>query len=174
VAPWCMAQQFGTRIVAQVFFRKVWSRCEEEGRTDILDKYRVLSNCIVRSVGGGNASEQRITEDFYLSVFCPKSHLTVHDVLYEFPRLCNSGDEELVPLHLTQSLANTVIPLHNPASSLSAVLVESAKTSGRRGCEKLSAQMVESSNTSSCKQPQKGSAMGENVQRKITPWSSMH
>ena len=120
-------------------------------------------------VNSGNASEQRITEDFYLTAFCPQvffyilfslcyslfsaslcspllslhstlfspllstllsyplyspppnahfslsspppqAHLTVHDVLHSFPRLCQSGQEELVPLPLILQLADSHIP----------------------------------------------------------------
>jgi len=152
VAPWCMAQQFGTRVVAQVCFRRLWRRCGEGGRRSTLARLRVLRDCIVKSaaVNSGNHSEQRITEDFYLTVFCPRQHLTLADVLHHFPRLCGLGAEEVVPEHLTSLLPPSHLPTSSH-SSLADVVVEA------KGKEVKDATPTP----------------GGNIQRKLTPWASL-
>ena len=86
LSPWCMAQNFYTRLVAQVCFRKVWSQSQSASQ-DLVEKYSPLFECISRSVNPANG--EKITEDFYITQFDPVSHLTLEDILGNFPMLCN-------------------------------------------------------------------------------------
>ena len=157
VAPWCMAQQYGTRVVAQVFlvsafssflslqlvynfvqvcFRRLWAQCEFKKKNDTMARLNVLKDCIMKSAGvnAGNHSEQRITEDFYLNVFCPKAHFTLEDVLFEMPRLCNSN--ELVPSCLISTMPPCFIPLKSASTpALSSVQLGSGASSSSKSAK---------------------------------------
>lgn len=149
ISPWCMAQHFATRIVAQICFRKIWKECEIKA-VDLVDKYSVLKDCIASSVNPGNSD--KISEDFYLTAFDPLEHLNFEDILHNFPRLCEISDEELIPKSTLETLSDSHIPTHNPGSSLIT-------------CSKDRPTLV----AKQTKEP----ATNQNVQKKITPWKSM-
>eukprot|EP00092_Neocalanus_flemingeri_P017361 GFUD01018778.1.p1 GENE.GFUD01018778.1~~GFUD01018778.1.p1 ORF type:complete len:1425 (-),score=326.55 GFUD01018778.1:349-4623(-) len=151
ISPWCMAQHFGTRIVAQICFRKIWKICEKSD-FGLVEKYEVLKDCIAKSVNPSNSD--KISEDFYLTIFDPLAHLTFEDILYEFPRLCEISEEELIPRSLIETLTNSYIPSVNPGSTLS-------------GCKK------EKPAGPVAKDDNRKMATNQNVQKKITPWKSM-
>jgi len=152
ISPWCMAQHFATRIVAQICFRKIWKICENKA-LDLVEKFAVLKDCIARSVNPGNS--EKISEDFYLTIFDPLDHLTFDDILFDFPRLCEISEEELIPKSIIESISNSHISIGNPFSTLS----DCSK-------EKLSQKHV-------AKQNNKDQSSNQNVQKKITPWKSM-
>ena len=134
-------------------FRRLWARCEIVQATKTIARLGVLNDCIMKSggVNAGNHSEQRITEDFYLNVFCPKAHFTLEDVLYELPRLCNSN--ELVPSCLLDKLPSSFIPSKSASSpSLSSVQLGTGATTSKK--------------------PSKAGPP-TNVQKKMTPWTAM-
>ena len=119
--------------ICQVCFRRLWARCEIGKATKTIARLGVLNDCIMKSggVNAGNHSEQRITEDFYLNVFCPKAHFTLVDVLYELPRLCNSN--ELVPSCLLDKLPSSFIPSKSSSSpSLSSVQLAPGATTSKK------------------------------------------
>ena len=121
--------------------------------TETMARLGVLKDCILKSarVNAGNHSEQRITEDFYLNIFCPKAHFTLEDVLFELPRLCNST--ELVPSCLTATLPSCFVPLRSAtAPSLSSVLLGSGASSTSKSLR---------------------SCPPTNVQKKLTPWNAL-
>jgi len=151
IAPWCLSQQFATRLVAQVCFRKIWDFCINHNASSIIDKYLVLNDCIRRSVNPSNAD--KLTDDFYLSEFSPRDCLSLQDILYEFPRLSGMSDE-IIPLCLIEKMPNTsVIPRASQSSALSSCHVKRRDGQSRE--------------KNSC------SETGPNVQKKITPWTSM-
>ena len=116
-------------------------------------RLNVLKDCIMKSAGvnAGNHSEQRITEDFYLNVFCPKAHFTLEDVLFEMPRLCNSN--ELVPSCLISTLPACFIPFKSASTpALSSVQLGSGASSSGKGAKP---------------------GLPTNVQKKLTPWNAM-
>ena len=134
-------------------FRRLWARCEVTKKNDTLARLGVLKDCIMKSAGvnTGNHSEQRITEDFYLNVFCPKAHFTLEDVLFEMPRLCNSN--ELVPSCLISTLPPCFIPFKSASTpALSSVLLGSGASSSSKSARP---------------------GPPTNVQKKLTPWTAM-
>ena len=148
LSPWCMAQNFYTRLVAQVCFRKVWFQCQTAAQ-DLVEKYSPLFECIARSVNPANG--EKITEDFYITKFDPVGHLTLEDILGNFPRLCNKSEDEVISNTLLVSVPVCHIPLRNQNSVLASDSDENINK------KKNSSDPMES----------------QNIQKKITPWTSM-
>jgi len=156
ITPWCMAQHFGTRIVSQICFRKLWDACENKGDMAILQKYQVLRDCLNRSVYQGNAEKtaEKLSEDFYLSDFDPQIHFSLSDILYELPRLCGMSSEECISITLLQKhLQYMSIPVCSSSDTLSKC---------------VPSKLVN-------KDPLTNQEYGEseNIQKKITPWKTM-
>ena len=143
-----MAQNFYTRIVAQFCFRKVWARCETSS-PDLVEKFSPLFDCISRSVNPANA--EKLYEDFYITKFCPVSNLTLEDVLCSFPRLCNSSEDEVICPSLLDSVPECHLPIRNHNSLL-------ASHNKLKFCKKENSL---------------DSVDSQNIQKKITPWTSM-
>ena len=148
LSPWCMAQNFYTRIVAQVCFRKVWAKCEASS-PDLVEKYFPLFDCISRSVNPANA--EKLYEDFYITKLDPVSNLTLEDILYNFPRLCNSSEDEVISPTLLDSVPVCHLPIRNPNSLLASHIKEKVNADENSF----------------------DSGDGQNIQKKITPWTSM-
>lgn len=148
LSPWCMAQNFYTRLVSQVCFRKVWSQCQTVS-PDLVEKFSPLFECISRSVNPANG--EKITEDFYITKFDPVGHLTLEDILGNFPRLCNKSEDEVISSTLLDSVPVCHIPLRNQNSTLALY------SNGKIMKKENSSDPVES----------------QNIQKKITPWTSM-
>lgn len=132
--------------------RKLWDLASSDpAYTFLITKYSVLQDCIGRSVHPSNSD--KITEDFYLTEFSPRQNFNLRDVLYEFPRLTGSPADELVPLYLLEKVPGDLhIPLTCPTSSLQSCRVRRREGQGKEV---------------------KGETGGQNVQKKITPWTSM-
>ena len=143
-----MAQNFYTRIVAQVCHRKVWAQCQASS-PDLVQKYSPLFECISRSVNPANAG--KLYEDFYITKFDPVVALTLEDILSGFPRLCNSSEDEIIPTTLLESFPACHLPLRNTNSALASYSIEKLNK------EENNFDAVES----------------QNIQKKITPWASM-
>merc|ERR1712243_349861 len=97
---------------------------------------------------------KKITEDFYLTAFDPLACLNLHDIFYHFPRLCDISPDEIIPEKLLESIPVYHIPLETTDSKL-------------KHCQKrLPSQ--------SAKLDEKTDRIkGNNIQKKITPWTSM-
>ena len=150
ISPWCMAQNFYTRVVAQVCFRKLWSRCQEFSA--LVTKFQPLFDCISKSVNPNNAD--KITEDFYLTVFDPLACFNVMDIFHHFPRLCDISTDEIIQEKLLKTIPAHHIPLETSVSKL-------------KSCQKK-----QSSQSAKLEEKTEGSK-GSNIQKKITPWTSM-
>ena len=91
IAPWCLGQQFMTRLCANSCFKKLFSSlsCPK-----IQNKYLILSKCINETVDQGDKikNEEKILSDFYLNSFDPVNNLNLSDIFYHFPRLLNVND----------------------------------------------------------------------------------
>ena len=149
VSPWCMAQNFYTRIVAQLCFRKLWTTAQTF--PDLSTKYQPLHDCISRSVNPANAD--KLTQDFYLTSFDPVACYNLCDILHHVPRLCDISQDELIPLELINNMeSGTLIPRESGQSVLSSVprKVNNSKKETR----------VEGND---------GTTM--NIQKKVTPWT---
>ena len=148
IAPWAMAQNFHTRLVAQLCFRRLWAAVEAAAG-DLAARYLPLHDCLARSVNPGNAG--RITEDWYLTVFHPVACWSLADVLHHFPRLCAISADEALPPALLAALPPCHVPLASPESPLA---------SHPRPATRRPEQRAESVDS-------------HNIQRKITPWAAM-
>ena len=151
VAPWAMAQNFYTRIVAQICFRKLWTRVEKTGG-ELRTKFKPLHECILKSVNPKNAD--KITEDFYLTVFDPLICLNIEDILHNFPKVCDISDSEIIPKELLAEFKDFChhIPLTDDLSKLHSAVKQRTK-----------------------KNPQLELNEGQstNIQKKPTPWTAM-
>ena len=94
IAPWCMAQHFGTRIVAQVNFRKIYKLIAEKEMKELKNKWSVIYNCLEETIGQGNQAKnvEKLSHDFYLSTFDALEDLNLMTLLCDFPRLCHITD----------------------------------------------------------------------------------
>ena len=147
VAPWCMAQQFQARLVAQLCFRKLWTACTKSA-PQLVERYSVLRDCIERSVKCGGQGKLTTQQQFYLSHFCPLAHSTLADILREFPRLSGLPEDEQLPGCLLSSLPGC----HHPPSSPGLAALPSPAPNSP---------------------PQTDvSTTGDTVQQKITPWTA--
>ena len=147
VAPWAMAQNFYTRIVAQVCFRKLWAKLEEEGG-ELMTRFQPLYDCILKSVNTKNSD--KITEDFYLTVFDPFICFNIEDLFHNFPKVCDISDGEIIPKELLAGLPACHIPLKNVSSQLDSGVKQS-----------------------NLKDTIPDVSESQNIQKKATPWTNM-
>ena len=96
ISPWCMAQQFTTRLYAQIFFKRLYFKAMEMGITDIKNKYYVLNACVTESLNLGEKEKnsEKIMSDFYLTRFNPQINFNIENIFYDFPRLMNILPQE--------------------------------------------------------------------------------
>merc|ERR1719445_323878 len=50
IAPWCMAQQFTTRLYAQIFFKRIFNVATEMKYSDITNTFLMLHKCVSESL----------------------------------------------------------------------------------------------------------------------------
>ena len=100
ISPWCMAQQFTTRLYAQIFFKRLYIQASERGLRDVLETFSVLHNCVSESLILGDKEKNcdKIMGDFYLTTFDPQIHFNLENIFYDFPRLMNILSQELVKI----------------------------------------------------------------------------
>ena len=100
ISPWCMAQQFTTRLYAQIFFKRLYIQALERGLQDVLQTFSVLHNCVAESLilGDKDKNCDKIMGDFYLTTFDPLINLNLENIFYDFPRLMNILSQELVKI----------------------------------------------------------------------------
>ena len=98
VSPWCMSQQFTTRLYSQIFFVRLYSEVEELGLKDLKEKLHVLKKCVSDSLNFGDQDKntEKIMSDFYLTKFDPTSNFNLENMFYDFPRLLNLLPQEWV------------------------------------------------------------------------------
>ena len=91
ISPWCLGQQFMTRLCANACFKKLFSSlsCPK-----IRNKYQIINKCIDETIDQGDRSknEQKISSDFYLHDFHPDDNLNLSDIFNHFPRLLKVND----------------------------------------------------------------------------------
>merc|ERR1712223_1733418 len=78
ISPWCLGQQFMTRLCANSCFKKLFSSLS---CSKIQDKYLILNKCIDETMDQGDRTknEEKISSDFYLNIFDPLINLNLSD-----------------------------------------------------------------------------------------------
>ena len=102
VSPWCMSQQFTTRLYSQIFFLRLYFEVEELGLKHLKQKFYVLKKCVSDSLNLGDQDKntEKIMSDFYLTKFDPTSNFNLENMFYDFPRLLNILPQEWVAKEL--------------------------------------------------------------------------
>ena len=102
VSPWCMSQQFTTRLYSQIFFIRLYFEVEELGLNHLKEKFNVLKKCVLDSLtlGDQDKNTEKIMSDFYLTKFEPISNFNLENMFYDFPRLLNILPQEWVAKEL--------------------------------------------------------------------------
>ena len=148
LAPWCLGQQFMTRLCANICFNKVYV----QGDQNVRDKYSILYKCIRDTLEQGDTSknEEKAFSDFYLNDFDPCINFNLSDIFHHFNRLMNVNDIIHESLWTSNKLS---VDITNPHS-----LLKSRETN-------VPKPLVELTNLTS-------ESIGQ-VQKKITPWQQM-
>ena len=96
IAPWCMAQQFTTRLYAQIFFKRLYFVASEMLFLEIKDAFFIMNKCISESLilGDKEKNADKIMSDFYLTRFNPQLNYNLENIFYDFPRLMNILSQE--------------------------------------------------------------------------------
>ena len=148
LAPWCLGQQFMTRLCANLCFKKVFV----QGDQNIQEKYSVLYRCIQDTLEQGDTTknEEKAFSDFYLNDFDPCINFNLSDIFHHFNRLMNVNDI------IHESLwTNTKLSMD----------ITNAKSLLRSREPNVSKPLVDLTNLTS-------DSIGQ-VQKKITPWQQM-
>ena len=96
IAPWCMAQQFTTRLYAQIFFKRLHFVASEMLFLEVKDAFLIMNKCISESLvlGDKEKNVDKIMSDFYLTRFDPQLNFNLENIFYDFPRLMNILSQE--------------------------------------------------------------------------------
>ena len=108
VSPWCMSQQFTTRLYSQIFFLRLYFEVEELGLKHLKEKFHVLKKCVSDSLNLGDQDKntEKIMSDFYLTKFDPTSNFNLENIFDDFPRLLNILPQEWVAKDLFKTQLN--------------------------------------------------------------------
>ena len=98
ISPWCMSQQFTTRLYAQIFFKRIYNVATEMKYSDITDTFFMLNKCVSESLvlGDKEKNADKIMSDFYLTSFDPQINFNLENIFYDFPRLMSVLSQERV------------------------------------------------------------------------------
>ncbi|CAL4098731.1 unnamed protein product [Meganyctiphanes norvegica] len=185
--PWCMAQQFNTRLYAQVCLRKVWQHCKDHALATVLERFGPVQDCLqsVEHKCSGTINQRNMLNDFYFQVFHPMEHFSVETIFYDLPRLSVMTDEEWLSLSYIDNI------LKQDSLSLSHIQAHQSKWSSFSGeSKKMNTALCSSNSILSSSEPapwvlkavgvdmesQESCNKSEDtifVQKKITPWKSM-
>ncbi|KAF2366316.1 tRNA/rRNA methyltransferase SpoU type [Trinorchestia longiramus] len=180
--PWCMAQQYNSRLYAQLAVSNIYQHCVKHEFTSTLNKFAALKDCLMISQAGSPSN----TDDFFFSVFDPVGHYSVQTIYYELPRLSLLPDDEWLSCEELSSVARnqgitfkTTLLLSSPADHLlraaqaAAWVTKAAKAgSGEALLPEHGANSLLSSGAEG-RPAADAASKGGNMQRKVIPWSSL-
>ena len=115
IAPWCMAQQFTTRLYAQIFFKRLYFVASERPFSKVINDFFILNKCISESLilGDKEKNADKIMSDFYLTRFDPQLNFNLENIFYDFPRLMNILSQEWAAKDVFRSKMSQGIKLRN-------------------------------------------------------------
>lgn len=163
ILPWAMAQHYTPRLYGSVVVNMVWNVCEKlESLQSLLEQYSIVRRMLGSAPEMPNTQRnvEKLTQDFYLSVFHPVEHFTIETLCYHLPRLAHLVADEWMPVHWFDD-AVTWIPKRNTDASLAECQPAEWVAKAAGGGPVLAAEeAMESTSTG-------------NIQKKITPWKQM-
>jgi hypothetical protein len=92
IAPWCLGQQFMTRLAANACFKRLFALITDE---KINAKFSILDQCIDQTIHQGDKmkNEEKLYDNsFYLKEFHPEINFNLTDIYFHFPRLMGVKD----------------------------------------------------------------------------------
>ena len=148
LAPWCLGQQFMTRLCANSCFKKLYAQAEP----NVQDKYFVLYKCILDTLKQGDTkkNEEKAFSDFYLIDFDPYVNFNLSDIFQHYNRLMYVND---IIHESLWTQTNLNMDVTNPKSVLKSRVINVSKAS------------LDLTNLTN-------ESVGQ-VQKKITPWQQM-
>lgn len=101
---YCMAQNFAVRLYSRLAVAKLFSACENNNFSNLVQKYDFIHNLSLPQVSEDSLLEKgniyknliKLQEEFYFSVFHPIKHFTLETIFFELPRLSNLAPEEWI------------------------------------------------------------------------------
>lgn len=163
VIPWAMAQHFTPRLYATVILGVIWTTCESSKTDSILEKYSTTQQILRHAPDMPNTQRnlEKLSQDFYFSVFHPLNHFTLETLCFHLPRLSHLVCEEWLPADWFDGV-KTWIPHRDADGKLADCLPAEWVARAAGGAPAFT-------------QDDSGSpAMTvRNVQKKITPWKQM-
>uniref|UniRef100_T1IWW2 Uncharacterized protein n=1 Tax=Strigamia maritima TaxID=126957 RepID=T1IWW2_STRMM len=160
ILPWCMAQNFNTRVTAQVSFHKLWLICEANSLQTALDLYAPVESSLRMSyrIGIGNSARctQKILDNYYFKIFDAYKHYSLQTIFYDILRLTSVSDYEWIPSHVFTKFynENTFLPIYNNDDELTEFEIDSIKVTD----DEIEGETVENGNVQKKMTPCKRSA----------------
>lgn len=171
--PWCMSQQYNTRLYAQLTLGNLWNRCEALQLSATQQKYSVVYDSMLLS------NARSVMDDFFFAVFHPVDNFSLQTIYYELPRLSLCSDDEWTPsavLLEAASLNKIKIQSSIPAmTDADQKLKVSSPASWVTKATKVGGEALVSVKTERNEvQPTEAHTGNEvNMQRKVVPWSTL-
>lgn len=161
VAPWCLGQQFSTRLCASACFKNLYSQCDENTQ----EKYSTMHGCIVDSLtnqGCYKKNREKANCDFHINDFHAWNDFNCRSIFYDHPRLTGVSRSEWIPEDVCKKVGLTSwLALNDNKSALHAHREEFCRCEQCFGNQDKNKNLIEIDNS------------GDHVQRKIIPWNAM-
>ena len=165
VLPWAMAQHYTPRLYGCVVVDMVWNVCQSSGKMQsLLDQYSMVRQMLQSAPEMPNTQRniEKLTQDFYLSVFHPLEHFTLETLCYHLPRLAHLVADEWMAVQWFDTTV-TWIPKRNTDTKLAECQPAEWVAKAAGGGPLLAAEEAMIEQTTSA----------GHIQKKITPWKQM-
>lgn len=166
-----MAQHFTPRLYAIVVLDGIWDICSSQlgkSGSSLLDRYSTVRLMLQSTPEMPNCQKntEKLAADFYFSVFHPLDHFTLETLCHQLPRLSHLAADEWIPAEWFEGLAvPSRVPVRNPDGGKLAECSPAEWVARAAGGTPAFLGTVDD--------PADPSAIGMNVQKKITPWKQM-
>ncbi|KZS02969.1 putative Methyltransferase TARBP1 [Daphnia magna] len=163
VIPWAMAQHFTPRLYATVILGIIWKVCESSKIDSLLERYSTTQQILRHAPDMPNTQRnlEKLSQDFYFSVFHPLSNFTLETLCFHLPRLSHLVCEEWLPAEWFDGVKSW-IPCRNTNGQLADCQPAEWVARAAGGAPAFT------------QDDSVSPAMAvRNVQKKITPWKQM-
>ncbi|XP_070569428.1 probable methyltransferase TARBP1 isoform X2 [Ptychodera flava] len=163
-----MAGNFTVRLYAQAAFQRLWTSCEQQNLTELIDKYPGFQKCVefMQNSRHTDRLKERLLGNFFYFKFDPLQDYSLETIFHTLPFLCNVIEEELISPDILQaelcsissSEMDFIIPFRNERDDL-------------KMCEPGTWKVRGPTHSSSSSESADVIVNTGDVQKKITPWT---